>query len=149
MCLDRCTRVLKGTGRKVRTGYKYILPVGRSPLMGKETDMEGWNKDNEHYKLDAHYDCSEIYSYPTGFHIWKDKFTAIDVGSDYINSRFSDLWEVEYRKVVAEGTQGVNDDGGCPVVVAREFRLVKKIANAKCDYDEDKLDTWHFRFWDF
>jgi len=129
MCLSALRREFKGRGTRIKVGYKWFEKGDqrgryRSPCMGFDYFSNEW-----HTSSDGIVEEGEGWpTYEKGFHIFTDKKQARKHW--LATERNVVLVEVEYRRVVAVGTEvqdRFHNNAVIDVVVAKEMRIKKRV----------------------
>jgi hypothetical protein len=97
-----------------------ILHADRGDI---KLELGKWMKaDGDRIFDDTEKSDGELGQYAAGFHIWLNQFDAKNYYDDY-----QDIFRVEFRNIVALGTNKNKNEVSRPCVVAREMRLIEKV----------------------
>ena len=118
MCLSRVDKVLKGCGKTVYVGYKWMYKHKQYYYGACRGDMHPvgeWCSSGATFNKPS--------GYAPGFHIFPSKE---DAKMHWLSTDNYTLVKVEYSGVLAQGVElsGVEDEIESSVVVARHMRIV-------------------------
>lgn len=127
MCLDTITQQYEPPNEEVKVGYKYFRELSnglvRPPAYGACQALEKWYDDPKNDILFAWITPVVVTAYQTGFHVLVSLSQAKAFWIGIMNPIHKiHLYKVEYRNVVASGT-----DDGADVDVARSIRVIEKL----------------------